>query len=69
MSENKNVTRRTLLRSIGRGGALAGIGALAAALIGRNRSAGNDVPAETGCSFAGRCGQCPEKPRCGQVRK
>lgn len=61
----KTMTRREMLRMIGRGAAFGGLGLLAA-LLGR-RSA-SPALVETPCSGGGRCGACPALPGCGLPR-
>lgn len=59
------MTRREMVRAIGRGVAFGGLGLLAV-LLGRR--AATPVRRETPCSGGGRCGACPALPGCGLPR-
>ena len=61
----KTMTRRDLMRMIGRGAALGGLGLLGL-MLGR-RATGAGVR-ETPCSGGGRCGNCSALQGCGLPR-
>lgn len=59
------MTRRDLVRTIGRGVALCGLGLLATALARRSVA---PARREKPCSGGGRCGACPALADCGLPR-